>query len=99
MDKTDEKLIEYEETQKRIREYAKQEHVKNQKRINAGIICILVIPIIFLVLLFTMNSSKIVFLVFWIVSLFVISGYLIITEYRDYSLKKRLEELGIKEEE
>lgn len=95
----EEKLLEYEKAYEKMREYGEQMHVKNEKRISIGIICIIVIPVVFLVLLFTMNSSKIVFLVFWIVSLFVISGYLITIEYRDYTMQQKLQELGIKKEE
>ena len=45
-----------------------------------------------------MDSSKVVFLVLWIVSLFTISAYLIYVEYMDYTLQERLTELGIKED-
>ena len=49
-------------------------------------------------LMFSMDSSKVVFLVLWIVSLFTISAYLIYVEYMDYTLQERLTELGIKED-
>ena len=70
-------------------------HEKNQKRIKTGMICMLVIPVVFLILLFTMQSSKIVYLVLWIVSLFILCGYLIAVEYSDYSLQEKLEALGV----
>lgn len=47
---------------------------------------------------FNADSSKVVFLVLWIVSLFTISAYLIYVEYMDYTLQERLTELGIKED-
>ena len=55
----------------------------------------LVIPLIFLMLMFTMNSSKIVYLVFWIISLFALCTYLIAVEYMDYNLQERMKELGV----
>ena len=50
----------------------------------------LIIPIIFLILLFVVNSSKVIFLVMWIASLFIISGYLIAIEYKDYNMTENL---------
>ena len=70
-------------------------HEKNRKRIKTGMICMFVIPVVFLILLFTMQSSKIVYLVLWIVSLFILCGYLIAVEYSDYSLQEKLEALGV----
>ena len=55
-------------------------------------ICMIVIPLIFLMLMFTMNSSKIVYLVFWIISLFTLCTYLIAVEYMDYNLQERMKE-------
>jgi hypothetical protein len=88
----------YEESYRRIMEYQNQEHLRNQKKIRWGIRCVILIPLIFLMLMFSMDSSKVVFLVLWIVSLFTISGYLIYVEYMDYTLQERLTELGIKED-
>ena len=72
-------------------------HEKNRKRIKTGMICMFVIPVVFLILLFTMQSSKIVYLVLWIASLFIRCGYLIAVEYSDYSLQEKLEALGVDE--
>ena len=88
----------YEESYRRIMGYQNQEHLRNQKKIRWGIRCVILIPLIFLMLMFSMDSSKVVFLVLWIVSLFTISGYLIYVEYMDYTLQERLTELGIKED-
>lgn len=75
--------------------YYTQSHRKNKKRIRVGMVCMLVIPLIFLMLMFTMNSSKIVYLVFWIISLFALCTYLIAVEYMDYNLQERMKELGV----
>ena len=62
----------YEESYRRIMEYQNEEHLRNQKKIRWGIRCVILIPMIFLMLMFSMDSSKVVFLVLWIVSLFTI---------------------------
>ncbi len=72
--------------------------VTRKKKYGGGIRCVILIPMIFLMLMFSMDSSKVVFLVLWIVSLFTISAYLIYVEYMDYTLQERLTELGIKED-
>lgn len=73
-----------------IRLYYEKEHKRNKDRIKYGIIAMLNIPIIFLILLFVVNSSKVIFLVMWIASLFIISGYLIAIEYKDYNMTENL---------
>ena len=73
-----------------IRLYYEKEHKRNKDRIKYGIIAMLIIPIIFLILLFVVNSSKVIFLVMWISSLFIISGYLIAIEYKDYNMTENL---------
>ena len=70
-----------------IKDYYYREHIKY------GIIAMLVIPIIFLTLLFVVNSSKVIFLVMWIASLFIISGYLIAIEYKDYNMTENLKDI------
>lgn len=79
-----EKLMSYENTI----------HEQNQRRIKIGMRCIYIIPLIFLVLLLMTESSKIVFLVLWIVSLFGIAVYLISVEYVDYKLQEKMNEIS-----
>ena len=67
-----------------IKDYYYREHKRNKDRIKYGIIAMLVIPIIFLTLLF---------LVMWIASLFIISGYLIAIEYKDYNMTENLKDI------
>lgn len=85
------------ETYKKIIEYEKSIHAKNQKRIQVGIRLVLLIPLIFLIIMFRLESSKVVFLVLWIVSLFGLCTYLVAVEYMDYKIQLRIEELGIRE--
>lgn len=73
-----------------IRDYYEKEHKHNKDRIKYGMIAILIIPIIFLILLFVVPGSKVIFLVMWIASLFIISGYLIAIEYKDYNMSENL---------
>ena len=78
-----EKKEDYEKLYGMLAEYAEEIHKKNQRRIKIGMKCLLIIPMIFLVLLMLTDSSKIVFLILWIVSLFILAGYLIFIEYSD----------------
>lgn len=87
---------------KRLREmydklvgYEKTIHEQNQKRIKIGLRCIYIIPLFFLVLLMIVpDSSRIIFLVLWIVSLFAIAVYLIGVEYVDYKLQEKMNEIS-----
>ena len=76
----------------RLMEYERQQHESNQKKIKVGIRLLWIIPLIFLALLFITDSSKPIFLVLWIVSLFVIAVYLIMVEYADYNLQEKMNE-------
>lgn len=57
------------------------------KMIRAGFLGILILPLVFLVLMFSLDE-KIAFLVGWIVSLIVFSVYLICVEYANYHYTK-----------
>ena len=74
-------------------EYEKEAHRKNQKRIAVGLKLIIIIPLIFLALLFFTGSSKVIFLILWIVSLFILAADLITVEYMDYNLMERMAKL------
>lgn len=74
-------------------EYEKEAHRKNQKRIAVGLKLIIIIPLIFLAMLFFTGSSKVIFLILWIVSLFILAAYLITVEYMDYNLMERMAKL------
>lgn len=88
----DEDAVKYKEIYDAIIEYEKKIHIKNEKRIKIGLRCIIIIPMIFLFLLFVTESSKVIFLMLWIVSLFGIAFYLIAVEYMDYNLQKKIKE-------
>lgn len=71
-------------------EEEEQLHTENQKRIRAGIQCLIWIPLLFLGLLFLTEGEKVIFLILWVVSLFLIAGYLIYIEYIDFQAQERL---------
>ena len=68
-------------------------HAANVKKLKAGIKCIFTVPACFLILLFLTGSSKIIFLVLWIASLFIIAAYLIHVEYSDYKVQEMVNSL------
>lgn len=80
-------------------EYEKEAHRKNQKRISVGLKLIIIIPLIFLAMLFFTGSSKVIFLILWIVSLFILAAYLITVEYMDYNLMERMAKLRGQDED
>lgn len=80
---------------KQISDFSEKLHAKNQKRIKNGIICIFVIPLIFLIVLFAADSSKVVYLLLWVISMFIIAAYLISVAYIDYTMQEKLEKLGL----
>ena len=66
--------------------------------IRSGFLCMLIIPLIFLILMFSLNS-KLVFLILWIVSLIILSLYLISLEYFHDKMVKQLALTGLTPEE
>lgn len=63
---------------------------ENYKKLKAaGILLILILPLIFLILMFSV-SSKMVFLVLWIASIVAVVLYLIIIEFLHDSLERKL---------
>lgn len=58
------------------------------KRTRRGFLMILLLPLVFLILMFSV-SSKMVFLILWIVSIVAVSLYLIILEFIHESLRRK----------
>lgn len=69
-----------------------------KKRIRIGFLAILILPAVFLILMFSLES-RIVFLVLWIVSIIAISVYLIWLEYLHERLKRQIELGNLTKEE
>lgn len=77
----------------KVLEFRDKAHADNVRKIKAGIKCIFTMPACFLILLFFTGSSKIIFLVLWIASLFIIAAYLIHVEYSDYKIQEMVNSL------
>ena len=90
---------EKEEMYDKFFEIQEQVHLKNQKKIKVGLKVNILLPLIFLIISFLSNRSKLVFLVLWIISLFGISFYLLYVEYMDFKLQEQMKEFGIIEHE
>lgn len=61
-----------------------------RKKIKAGFLLMFILPLVFMVLMFSLDS-KIVYLVLWIISLIGISVYLICLEYFRDKMRKQFE--------
>ena len=87
----------YEKRYNELMACLRQMHDTNVRRMKMALRSLLIVPTIFLVMLFFTNSSKTIFLVLWIVSMFIIAAILIVIEYQDYTLRKmitRVEQSG-----
>lgn len=80
----------YEKKYNDLMECLRQMHEHNVRRTRMALRSLLIVPTIFLVMLFFTNSSKTIFLVLWIVSMFIIAAVLIVIEYQDYTLRKMI---------
>lgn len=79
--------------------FEEEKHKQNQEKIRIGIKFLLWVPLVFLALMFLTDSSKVIFLVLWIVSLFGISAYLIYAEYEDFELQDKIKKYRESEDE
>ena len=87
----------YEQLYTQLLERGEMLHENNKKRIKHGLILLAILPLILGFIIWITGSSKIVFLIFWIICMFIISAYLISVEYLDDSVQKTLEEVTDKE--
>lgn len=87
----------YEQLYKDLLEGLEEMHRNNINKTKTALRSLLIVPTIFLILLFLTQSSKTAFLILWIASMFIIACILIIIEYQDYNLKKLF--LSVTEEE
>ena len=84
--------MDYKKAFEKYVDYQQDLHVKNQKRIQTGLKVNILLPLVFLVLCFLTQGSKLVFLLLWIGSLFGISAYLMFVEFTDYKLQEQLKD-------
>lgn len=80
-------LSDQEDFRKKLKQRTDRFESKYKTRVRRGFFCILVIPLIFLVLMFSIDS-RLVFLVLWIASIIGIALYLICLEYIHDRLKR-----------
>lgn len=76
-----------------ITAFAEQMHKKNQHRKKTCLLCMIFIPLVFMVLMFTMSTAKVVYLLLWVISLFIFCTYLIVVDYIDDKITRRLDDL------
>lgn len=76
-----------------------QFHNGNQRRIRKGMLSLLLVLLVFLVLLFLSEGSRVIFLLLWIMSMFGIAAYLIAVEYIDYEMQNKVKRITKKEVE
>lgn len=88
----------YEEFYKNYLQEQRHTHGQNQKKIRVGLKVNIFLPLVFLFLSFLTHSSKLIFLILWIVSLFGIAFYLMYVEFTDHKMQKRLQEIESMEE-
>ena len=72
-------------------------HQSNKRRIRRGLWGLLVLPGVLAVLLWLTGSSRIVFLLIWVLGMFVLSAYLITVEYLDFKVLRAMEGVSHKE--
>ena len=88
----------YEQMYRAMLDYEEKAHLRNMKRIRVGLACLVFVPIAFLILMFMTDSSKPLFLMLWIISLYGIAIYLIVVEYADHKLQEKLAQIRGDEE-
>ena len=57
-----------------ITAFAENMHTKNQHKKKICLRCMMIIPLVFMVLMFTMDTAKVVYLLLWVISLFIFCG-------------------------
>ena len=83
----------YHQLYDRLLEEVKLLHERIKVGIRQGLKMLIIVPLLFMVVMFLTQGSKGIFLVLWIVSTFVIAAFLIALEYVDHGIQKRLEEI------
>ena len=82
-----------------ITAFAENMHTKNQHKKKICLRCMIIIPLVFMVLMFTLDTAKVVYLLLWVISLFIFCAYLIIIDYIDDKLARKLNDLNIEIQE
>ena len=91
--------IRYDQLYGKMLEYTQQLHEKNKKRIKAGVIVMLLLPVVLGLVRWLTDSDKIIFLFIWVLFMFLLAAYLIGVEYLDHSIQSKLKEMTDTEED
>lgn len=83
----------YHQLYDRLLDEVKRLHELIKVGIRQGLKMLVIVPLLFMVVMFLTRGSKGIFLVLWIVSTFVLAAFLIALEYVDHGIQKRLEEI------
>ena len=83
----------YHQLYDRLLDEVKRLHELIKVGIRQGLKLLVIVPLLFMVVMFLTQGSKGIFLVLWIVSTFVLAAFLIALEYVDHGIQKRLEEI------
>ena len=81
----------YHQLYDRLLDEVKRLHELIKVGIRQGLKLLVIVPLLFMVVMFLTQGSKGIFLVLWIVSTFVLAAFLIALEYVDHGIQKRLE--------
>lgn len=81
----------YHQLYDRLLDEVKRLHELIKVGIRQGLKMLVIVPLLFMVVMFLTHGSKGIFLVLWIVSTFVLAAFLIALEYVDHGIQKRLE--------
>ena len=81
----------YHQLYDRLLDEVKRLHELIKVGIRQGLKMLVIVPLLFMVVMFLTQGSKGIFLVLWIVSTFVLAAFLIALEYVDHGIQKRLE--------
>ena len=82
----------YERLYNQLLTHAELLHQSNKRRISRGLWGLVLLPFILAVLIWLTSSSKIVFLIVWVLCMFALSAWLITVEYIDHKVLRALEE-------
>ena len=85
----------YQQLYGRLLDEVKLLHERIKVGIRQGLKMLLIVPLLFMVVMFLTQGSKGIFLVLWIVSTFVIAVILIVVEYQDYMLRRIISDAEI----
>ena len=83
----------YEELYAQLLQRGLDMHNKNKKRIKAGLIMLVLLPVILVTIRWLTESDKVFFLIIWVICMFITCTYLITIEYLDHSIKKTLKDV------